>query len=277
MPDPEPINDTAARLQLNAAVDQLTQPVVEQLHRADAIIDSAAAELARDDRAEEKDLTQRHARYLKAGHTAQAVRTLERLIDLRKRIAARVEKQRSTSAVIPALLDQLQAEVASSSSGLGEGAAAVGPHRSVLAIAAVQILQAVEHHTGARRGPHLGEGVRAWAEHAEPAPAAALAEQWVTDIRELINPTKRYQRPGACPDCGHRFAHVHDSSGELVRTTAIEFDPGTKPGTERAHCRRCPAHWVGDTQLRQLGKALEQSRTEPPTCACCAGPTRRSS
>lgn len=253
------IHTDDARVRLDHAVAALTRPTMVTLSREDAQKDSIAAAALRDDRAAEQELSQRHARYLRAGHTAQAVRTLERLIELRLRIADRRARQQETAAEVPSLLDQLEAEVGASSSGPGEGASA-GPYRSVIAIEAAELLQVIQRVTGARRGPSLNEDVQGWAAaRGEEDGAADLAEGWVASIADLLNPPKRFQRPGACPQCGNRTAHV-DNGSEMVRTTAIEFEPDLE--RPRARCRRCPARWVGDTQLRQLAKALEQSLTE---------------
>lgn len=245
------MTDLDATTRLTAAVAALTEPTTHNLRRADPAADPHAARLNADDRAHDRELAARHAHYLRAGHHAQAARTLQALIDHRTRVIQRRQRAADTTAAEPSLLDQLRTEIgASNNTGAGGSA---GPYRSIIAIPAAELLAAIQRHVGARPDDPLPSKVRHWADAAADAEqAAATAEQWAAKIRSLLNPPKRWHHPGACPDCGHRIAHVADDSGQEVRRPAIEFDRTRG----RARCLRCPARWETEAQLRQLARVL---------------------
>src|SRR3982751_3955744 len=62
------VTDLDARLRLDAAVRELTEPTVEKLDRVDRVLDSLAAAQTREDREIDRGLTATHARLLRAGH-----------------------------------------------------------------------------------------------------------------------------------------------------------------------------------------------------------------
>ena len=58
-------------------------------------------------------------------------------------------------------------------------------------------------------------------------------EQWVAQIKELLDPPARWSLPNPCPACGTAVVHrIQD--GERVRTAALQIGP---KGCERQRCR----------------------------------------
>lgn len=255
------VGPATARLQLDVAVAQLVQPSTEKIARADGLLDDQVAAQRADQRAVDAELSSRHARYLRAGHHAQARRTLEQLSDHRRRVTAGRGSEAVTTAVVPCLLVQLRSEIgASSNTGAGGSA---GPYRSPIALPATQLYAEIQRQTRAPVGAlDLRPHVSRWAiDPHDLTDAAARAETWVEQIRTLLNPPKRWSHPGACPDCGHTTAHVLDPSGDTVRKPAIEFD--RQHG--RARCLRCPARWTTEAQLHNLARVLDQQHEQART------------
>lgn len=246
------MTDLDTQLRIAVALDQLLQPGKQHLDRADPIADPLAAAQHADERQADRELEQRHARYLRAGHHAQARRTLTQLLDHRRRVAARRHAAGATvaDAELPSLHEQLVDAVATSSN-TGGGNSKAAAHRQAIGLAAAELLHHIERTIG--RGD-VAEQARAWAacEHDDPDAAATLAEQWVEQARTILDPPRRWTHPGACPNCGKAIAEVRDDTGELVRRPALELD--RTHGTVR--CLRCGTRWVTEAQLRALERAI---------------------
>ncbi|QJY46668.1 DUF7340 domain-containing protein [Pseudonocardia broussonetiae] len=259
MTEPEqaaPVDVDAAHLALDAAITQLVQPSTEKVDRADGLIDSQVAQQRAEERATTAELQRRLAGHRAAGQQMQAHLVMRQLRDHRRRVVKRRTNGRATTAVVPSLLVQLRSEIgASSNTGAGGSA---GPYRSIIAIPATELHAEIQRTTHAPRGAlDLRPHVTRWAATTtDLVHAATKASAWVEQIRTLLNPPKRWHHPGACPDCGQATAHVVDTSGDLVRRPAIEFDRDRG----RARCLRCPAHWDTEAQLHQLARVLVEQQ-----------------
>lgn len=268
---PAPVDVDAAHLALDAAVAQLVQPSTERLDRADGQLDDHVAAQRADDRATERELELRHAGYLRAGHAAQARRTLEQLLDHRRRVAARrgSEAVTATAGVVPSLLDQLLASVGGS--GGDNGAAGAGAHRAPIALAAAELIGHIQRTirwgrlASGDKDPHPDVRVqlRRWAaraplwrdQHPEYlAVAAQHAEGWVASVRALLNPGKRTTITDPCPECRRTVAYVLDDEGQTVRRAALEVDLTHKIG----RCHGCHSTWPPEF----LARLLQQQRAE---------------
>jgi len=259
--EPAHPTDLDAHTRLTHAVHDLCDPGEHDLMRADPVMDADAAALLAEDRRVDAELTARHQRYTRDGQHAQARRALAQLLDHRRRVTDRRAQVAAipTTAATPPLLDQLQSETASSGN---RGGGRAGPYRSIIAAAAVELLTHIQHATGHHPGQQLTATVRAWA--VDPTDITAAAQQaqgWADQIRNLLNPVKRWHHPAACPDCGHNIAHIPDDTGQMVRSPALEFDVATG----RARCLCCPARWTTEAQLRALGKVLDAQNDHDPT------------
>ncbi|MDN5858589.1 MAG: hypothetical protein L0H84_08185, partial [Pseudonocardia sp.] len=260
-----PLTDLDARLRLDVAVRELTEPTVENLDRIDRALDSIAAAQAREDRDIDKGLAATHTRLLSAGHHAQAATVISRLITHRRIVAARTARQDTTIAEVPALLEQILDAV--QSTGGTNRATGAGAHAAPIGLAAAELVHTIEraNHAPTSTALDLTTHVRTWATNLHDgqvsgadlaeqiSTAADLAEQWVQQARAILTPPKRWTHPGACPACGRNTAHVHDDSGQHVRRPALELDRANAT----ARCLRCGARWTGEGQLRSLARVLE--------------------
>lgn len=268
MTDDEAPDLGMAHIRLDAAVQQLIQPTTEHVDRATAEHDPDVADLDAEHRRRTAELRGRHAALLRAGQRPQATRVLARLIAHEHQARAR----RTDRAELPSLLDQLRAAVAGT--GGSNGAPGAGAHRSPIALGAAQLLGDIERTirwgltATAGRDPHpdTRAQLRAWAGLAgwwrtdHPAyllAAAGWAETWVTDARALLNPPRRWSRPGMCPACKATIAHVRDETGELVRRPPLELDRTAVT----VRCLACSTRWDED-KLPLLAAVLEEQDRE---------------
>ena len=252
------VTDLDARLRLDAAVRELTEPTVEKLDRVDRVLDSLAAAQTREDREIDRGLTATHARLLRAGHAAQAATVMSRLLAHRRHVADRTARQDTTTAEVPALLDLILDAV--QSTGGSNGAGGAGVHAAPIGLGAAELVHTIERYTVAPRGIYLPSHVQAWAaargavpDVDDVTPAAQHAEEWVAQARAILTPPKRWTHPGACPACGKTTAYVADESGQQVRRPALELNRADAS----ARCLRCSARWQGEGQLRSLARVLE--------------------
>lgn len=230
-----------AGVQLQAAIDQLTQPTVVDLDR-DPVPGTDAWQQQRDDQALERNLYEQLATAANGQHLPLARDVLRDLELLERRRAAR----QAPTVTVPSLLQQLQ-DAVPGSGNTDHGAPSAGSTRSPLALAALDLLTEIARTAGVRAGngsPAFTDQLRAWAERAcgdetQVVQAAVTAADWPDRARTLLDPPKRWTAPGACPDCGKNTAYVRQD-GEVVRRPAIEFDRTS--GTAR--CLRCPAGTV---------------------------------
>ncbi|WP_458793925.1 DUF7341 domain-containing protein [Nocardia terpenica] len=85
--------------------------------------------------------------------------------------------------------------------------------------------------------------------------------QWTQDLRRwtdrahrLLRPERRWMLSAACPECGVRFIHRYNESGELVRQAALQLT------VRGCTCQACKSTWMPD-QFAVLANALKS----PPT------------
>lgn len=258
------VTDLDARLRLDAAVRELTEPTIEKLDRDDPLVDSRAAQQTRDVRRQaaiddeyEQRLVARHAALLSRKHHPQARHVLAALIAHRQQRNDLDQQRAAHEAEVPSLLDQVREAVESSSGG---GTSSAGPNRSPIGLGAAELLHTIERYTAAPRDIYLPAHVQAWAAARggvpgvdDVTPAAQHAEQWVEQARAILTPPKRWTHPGACPACGKTTAYVADETGQQVRRPALELNRADAS----ARCLRCGATWKGEGQLRSLARVLE--------------------
>lgn len=85
----------------------------------------------------------------------------------------------------------------------------------------------------------------------------ALAWERLTDMVERIvdmfDPPVTKEILGPCPKCGERYATNRD---EDTRVSAV-YAQYRRGGHVEAVCRRCAAHWAGETQLLELARGVD--------------------
>ncbi len=119
-----------------------------------------------------------------------------------------------SSAVTPAPLESLAAEVGSQSAPSGSFAARSRPP---LFVDAMCVLQAIDIVTSNRSPQRRCEAVHAWGYGVSSnctghqiVHAAQLATHWLGQVRELLNPTaKRRVRGTPCPHCGAATVEIN--------------------------------------------------------------------
>lgn len=255
----DPATLGAAQLRLDVAIAQLIQPSTEHIDRSAAAVDPGVRDVDTEHAQHSRDLRRQHARHLAAHRHAQARAVLARLIAHEHRARAR----RTTQADLPSLLEQLHDAVQSTQGG---GGASVGPHRSPIGLAAAELIAAIQRTVRARGTDDLAAALRAWVAQTPHwrttcpdhlLAMAPVAEAWVTSARTLLNPSRRWTHPGACPNCGQATAHVPSDTGEIVRRPALELDRGTAT----ARCLGCGTTW-GPERLSLLAAVLEEQARE---------------
>ena len=65
-------------------------------------------------------------------------------------------------------------------------------------------------------------------------------EQWAAQIKELLDPPARWSLPNPCPACGTAVVYRRNSSGESVRTAALQIGP------RGCECQNCRTVWQPD-------------------------------
>lgn len=246
-----------AGIQLQVAVEQLTQPGTVNLDRDIPLPGTDAWQLMADDRDLEADL--RH-RIDTAPDREQRGAAVRNLLLLQHRRAART----APASTLPPLLEQLHDAVHSSTS-TGGGPAKAAAHRSPIGLDAAALLADVQRTTGAGNTTPavLIRAVREWAGQLtadDPEPlvtAAEKAQRWADTGYELLNPSRRLDLVNACPACGKRRADT-EKDGEIVQRAALELNLTTK--TVRCLC--CRELWR-EHQLDLLRRVLDQQLTEP--------------
>lgn len=261
------LDPATATLQLQLAVDALTQPGSITLDRDQPAPDTAAGRLRAELDRTRDQLRGDLERARRAKNPAAARRAIDRLARHSEHRAA-VE---ATSAATPSLLDQLLDAIPGSGNS-DHGTGSVAAHRrSALAFDALDVVTRIRDVVLGRRtntGPTTAQ-VLAWRDTVltdpDTAPdrlawAALTAQAWVDDGWAVLNPQPRWTLPGACPECGNTTAYV-DDAGDRVRRPAIQFDRATAS----ARCLCCPhGRWRGEAQLKQLAKVLVEQQEENP-------------
>lgn len=259
-PTDQAVDPATAALELQAAIDQLTRPTLHRLNRGEPAPGSDEWQQIADDRALEQASWNRLSEAYRLRDTQVARQALD-VIDL---IARRRTARTVPTIEVPALLDQLQ-DAIPNGGDTGHSSPGTGAARSPLALAALDFLTELATVTGFR-GPASSPALRAhltvWCskvcdDDTQTVPAAERAAGWPDRARAVLDPEKHWTMPGACPDCGNRTAYVA-RDGETVRTPALALDTSATPPTAR--CLRCPARWVGEAQLQQLNRVLQEAQ-----------------
>lgn len=252
----------SATLQLQVAVDQLTQPGMERLDRSRPEADTAVQAVDAEHQAHTQQLRAAHALALHRRDRVGMRRALARLIAHEQRAHARAV----TQAVLPSLLEQLR-DAVNGRTGTGNRAGSV--YRAAIGFESAELLGYIERgawHVGAVRGGDLAFQVRTWADgvverqNATELPEAAdLAEQWVMRARAILAPDRGFEIPEECPHCGNRWAHVLDDTGTRVRKSALQVSYGER----MARCIHpaCGSRWP-ETHWDHLKALLDQRRQE---------------
>jgi hypothetical protein len=74
--------------------------------------------------------------------------------------------------------------------------------------------------------------------------------EWAVSIQELLNPAPKWTLPYNCPNCHTKHVYRRDSSGEMVRSYALQLS------AEGCRCARCHASWAPG-QFMFLGRLLD--------------------
>lgn len=256
MTEPDQQPDMPVALRLSVAIDQLIQPGIAHLDRAQAETTpevAAVAARADHDHAERMAVLRRsHAAALqgraKAGarddrmavgrNTATMRRVLAVLIAQEQAHRARAEARAVATATLPSLLDQLH-DAVESSQGTGSGSA--GASRSPIGLNAAELLGHIQRTTMHRGGGTLAQHLRAWSEHHDRTDAdAQAAEQWVGDARAVVAPDRGFELGGACPLCHTRRVWVQDGD-ERVLKAALQVSYATR--SARCIAPGCTGRW----------------------------------
>jgi len=183
-------------------------------------------------------------------------------LDVSDLIARRRTARTVPTVEVPPPLLQLQHAVPNGSD-TGHSSPGTGAARSPLTLTAPDVVSEIAAATGFRgpaSSPNLAAHLAAWCvkvcgDETQVVHAAQLAAGWPDRARAVLDPVKHRTMPGACPGCGNRVAYTH-RDGEVVRAPAIALDTTSRPTTAR--CLRCPARWVGEAQLQQLNRVLNE-------------------
>lgn len=254
------VTPAMAAVELQVAVDQLTKPTLHRLNRAEPVPGSDEHQQIVDDRDLEQASWNRLSEAYRLRDTSIAYAALE-TIDL-------IERRRRARTVptveVPPLLRQLQDAIPNGSDS-GHSSGGTGAARSPLALSALDFVTAVAEATGFRgpaSSPTLGAHLTSWCSKAcddetQVLGAAEVAVGWPDRARAVLDPENHWTIPGACPDCGNTTAYVVQD-GDTVRRPTLNLDTSATP--QRARCLRCPARWVGESQLQQLNRVLAEAR-----------------
>jgi hypothetical protein len=257
--DTTPETLLAATLALEVAVDQLTKPAVERLDRSRPEADEDVAGVEAEHAA--------HLRELQAAHALALHRRDEMgILRARARITAhelRARKRAVTQAPLPSLLEQLRDAVQTPRGG-GNKAASV--HRAAISFEAAELLGHIQRVVHARPEDDLSTKLRGWCDNAVAEQnattlpdAAVLAEAWVREARNVLNPQRSFELAAPCPACGNRWTYTTDDLGGRVKKAALQVSE-----TERvARCIHpsCGQRWP-ETHWPLLIAALNQDRDE---------------
>lgn len=253
------VDPATAALELQVAVDQLTKPTLQRLNRDEPAPGSDAWQQLADDRDLEQASWNRLSEAYRLRDTSIAHAALDTIGLIHRRRHARTV----AAVAVPALLQQLQDEIPNGSDS-AHSAGGSGAARSPLALAALDLVTEVATVTRYRPGPGLTliEHVGAWcaavcADETQLPRAVEVAAGWPDRARAVLDPENHWTIPGACPDCGHTTAYVAQD-GDTVRRPTLTLDTSSTP--QRARCLRCPARWVGESQLQQLNRVLAEAR-----------------
>lgn len=150
--------------------------------------------------------------------------------------------------MVPGLIQQLRESAKGGQSG-GSGGSAQNA-RSPLAIGMWNLLNEIggavsDHYMRVTRQRPTGsvEGMLAgWARGAQQFPTEVerclgLTDRWIAQIGELLNPPRRWEIAGPCPNCAERFI-IRVADGEQTKAAALIVSK------VEAQCRACDARWM---------------------------------
>ena len=242
-------------------------------HAIASLTSNAPVVLRRDDATARAELDREHVEriaYLRRRHTEARARRdkagMRRWINAMT-IAGNKHRERRAALIpeisaTPSLVEQLLDAVASTS---GSGNGSRGVHRSPLNAAAVELLQSMRITAG-RYAPDLVTSLRTWAEILDDTAVdidecATLAERWLVEALDILEPYRRIEAKAACPVCTARHGWVREG-GERIRRAAIQID---LPKRE-AHCIApgCTGRW-DRARFELLASILRQDVDERRT------------
>lgn len=144
------------------------------------------------------------------------------------------------------LFEQLRTEIGSSSRRGGKSGSG---SRSPVALAAVSLWSEIQESLNTAHILISGtdapkksaeEKLELWADAAKDEDTmfrcTTTTNEWIQQIRELLNPVPSIEIIGACPSCGERYAFT-EQDGETLRNAALT---ATVHG---AKCGACGAEW----------------------------------
>lgn len=215
------------------------------------------------------------ARTLRSLH--DEVRTVaHELADTFQRKVIREDRTTTTHA-LPPLIEQLRAAKATSrgrGKGLGGTPLPIDPdavellHRIETDARRLHVIAHATHHdidaARARRAvPPRGveadiRGIAAfaglWAEQARVETVLRYLRGWHTEILALLDPQSRLAIAARCPDCDTRMVWRPDSTGQLVQTDALVWDPQFGGCV----CLGCGCTWAAG-QLEHLARVIDDN------------------
>lgn len=125
------------------------------------------------------------------------------------------------------------------------------------------IVPVTTHHWWLLHTVHKGQGrgkvateLRAWAMAARTTPEALTEAEriicgWRDAIEGLLNPTRRWEIVGACPECQVSRVVDREEDGHIFTKPALSVVYGPDGKVSNGVCAECGAEWRGDN-LRKL-------------------------
>lgn len=155
----------------------------------------------------------------------------------------------------------IQLVLAIANSGAGTAFKSSGGTPMPISAGALDIYQEIEKTTAERwwavHHLHHGHGrstlagrLRAWAAVAQAdaelmAEAERLAVGWVKQITSLLQPLRRREIIGACPECDVRQVVRQDDEGETIKAPALVLIYSNDDKPLAATCQECGTTWEG--------------------------------
>lgn len=114
-------------------------------------------------------------------------------------------------------------------------------------------------HYGQGRATLVGR-LRTWAavvrsSDAMTREAATIVEGWVRDITALLQPLRRWEIRGVCPECKvSRIQKIQE--GETVSSPALSLVYTADGLPDAVRCSACGAEWIGSAKIAGLASKL---------------------
>ena len=165
---------------------------------------------------------------------------------------------------VPALLDQLDAALTDKNGRTGGGGGKALPISDAAYSLWQDINFAARNEQYQRTGTDVGTLagiIQSWGNEGNPEMVAYLehvTQDWVDQIKAIINPTKPPWRPAVpCPACG--VIYDKDGNGPGMRVHCWgEDETMLPPGQWTAECIHCQAAWTSDN-MPWLARVLDDT------------------